>query len=140
MIFSHIIRQIFTESLIGRMKSIFDKNLHAHLEEERRLRNLNRFQKSDTLLDNKLIEFFDVESFLHMRNEIFEKEIYRFSSDIENPKIIDCGANIGLSAIYFNRLYPKAEITAFEAEPAIFKTLKKNVSSFRPFKTTSDNL
>src|SRR4051794_32281642 len=36
---------------------------------------------------------------LHTYKEIFENEIYRFSSNSNTLVIIDCGANIGLSAI-----------------------------------------
>lgn len=60
---------------------------------------------------------------------MFNKEIYKFTTQNKIPYIIDCGANIGLSAIYFHRLYPQAEILAFEPDPAIFDILEKNVSA-----------
>ncbi len=68
--------------------------------------------------------------FLHSVDEIFLEEVYRFKADVEDPTIIDCGANIGLSIIYFKRLYPKAKILAFEADPGICNILKKNVEVF----------
>src|SRR5687768_2021146 len=42
--------------------------------------------------------------FLHSVQEIFIDEVYRFRPSCANPLIIDCGANIGLSAIYFKGL------------------------------------
>jgi FkbM family methyltransferase len=40
--------------------------------------------------------------------------------------IIDAGANIGLSALYFAAQYPKATIIAIEPEPDNFSMLKRN--------------
>ena len=42
--------------------------------------------------------------------------------------ILDCGSNIGIAIFYFKLLYPKAKITAFEADNDTFKILEKNVS------------
>lgn len=66
---------------------------------------------------------------LHGLTEIFVDQNYkqRLSS---NPYILDCGANIGLSVIYLKRLFPKAEIVAFEPDGKNFEILKKNVESF----------
>lgn len=45
------------------------------------------------------------------------------------PVIVDCGANIGFSVLYFKRLHPRARIVAFEANPRAFRLLKHNVSN-----------
>ena len=63
-----------------------------------------------------------------MYTEIFEREIYRFRSKTEQPYIIDCGANIGLSVSYFKQHYPQARILAFEADETIFGVLSRNVA------------
>ncbi|TRO63929.1 FkbM family methyltransferase [Christiangramia sabulilitoris] len=73
----------------------------------------------------------DIASFKLGQKELFEKEPYLFESEKPNPLIIDCGANLGMSVIYFKELYPEAEIIAFEADPYIFSFLEKNISSFR---------
>lgn len=44
--------------------------------------------------------------------------------------IIDCGANIGLSAVYFANKYPKARIVAIEPESKNFEYLKKNTKNY----------
>lgn len=69
----------------------------------------------------------DAPSFAYQYKEIFCERTYEFRSAKSNPVIYDCGANIGISCIYFNRLYPNAVIKAFEADPAIFKLLEHNV-------------
>jgi FkbM family methyltransferase len=66
---------------------------------------------------------------LHGLKEIFIDEIYKQSLP-PRPYIIDCGANIGLSVIYMKRLYPDAEIIAFEPDEVNFKLLEKNVIAF----------
>jgi FkbM family methyltransferase len=64
--------------------------------------------------------------FLHTYNDLFEKELYRFKTDSAQPLIIDCGANIGLSVLYFKQLYPKAHILVFEPDENNFDLLSKN--------------
>ena len=70
----------------------------------------------------------DVPSFLWQCREIFEEEIYRFEAQSERPIILDCGANVGVSAIYFKRLCPNAHIIAFEADASIAAYLRKNLA------------
>jgi FkbM family methyltransferase len=66
---------------------------------------------------------------LHGLKEIFIDEIYKQSLP-PRPYIIDCGANIGLSVIYMKRLYPDAEIIAFEPDEKNFELLQKNIGSY----------
>ena len=44
-----------------------------------------------------------------------------------SPRILDCGANVGLASLFFKRRYPAARITAFEADPALFAILDANL-------------
>jgi FkbM family methyltransferase len=59
--------------------------------------------------------------------ELFLEEIYRFETKSTNPLIIDCGANIGLSSIYFKTIYPNATLHAFEPDQVLFNLLKQNI-------------
>jgi len=56
--------------------------------------------------------------------------MYDFEAGRNDPLIIDCGANIGLSVIYFKQRYPAAKVIAFEADPNIFRVLEHNVAQF----------
>jgi len=67
---------------------------------------------------------------IHALKEIFFGEIYKFRTRNEQPVIIDCGANIGLSTISFKLQYPQAEIIAFEPDIFNFELLKINTTSF----------
>jgi FkbM family methyltransferase len=83
------------------------------------------------------IRFFDTPfyvsdpmTFLSGYKEIFKKEPYLFEFDENTPWIIDCGANVGLSVVYFKKKYPSAKIIAVEPDPELFKLLKRNIESF----------
>ena len=80
------------------------------------------------LLFGKPLYFTDSIQLVNGLEEIFMEEIYRQELK-DNPYIIDCGANIGLSVIYMKRQYPNAEIIAFEPDETNFQLLSKNVSS-----------
>ncbi|GAB6182728.1 FkbM family methyltransferase [Thermodesulfovibrio hydrogeniphilus] len=69
----------------------------------------------------------DLPSFIWQFKEIFVDEIYKFNSNSEQPVIFDCGANVGLSCVYFKRIFPNAKIIAFEADPIIADILKSNL-------------
>ena len=66
---------------------------------------------------------------LHTYRELFEEEIYRFTADNPAPLIIDCGANIGLSVVYFKSLYPQSTIIAYEPDEANVALLHKNIEA-----------
>ena len=68
----------------------------------------------------KILKIPDSASYLSSREEIFDQQIYRFNTSNSKPYIVDCGANIGLSIIYFKQLFPNAEIVAFEPDEKIF--------------------
>jgi len=70
----------------------------------------------------------DSASFRSSYEDIFLKEIYKFQGKNSKPIIIDLGANIGLSTIYFKYLYPEAKVLALEADPEIFRYLELNVA------------
>ncbi|MCI5055365.1 MAG: FkbM family methyltransferase [Flavobacteriales bacterium] len=63
----------------------------------------------------------------YLFKEIFVTQEYNFIVSKESPKIIDCGANIGMAILYFKKRYPNAHIRAFEPNPHVFELLEKNV-------------
>lgn len=71
----------------------------------------------------------DLSSFAWQYWEIILKKCYFFKTGNPQPLIIDCGGNIGLSALYFSRLYPKALIKVFEADTAIAEICKTNLET-----------
>jgi FkbM family methyltransferase len=65
--------------------------------------------------------------FHHLKNELFTQDTYYFETTNPQPRIIDAGAHIGLTTLYFKKLYPHARITAIEANPAVWPIFEKNV-------------
>ena len=61
----------------------------------------------------------------HGLQEVLVDEIYKVNL-ASNARIIDCGANIGLSVLYFKSICPSAHITAFEPDKHNFEILTKN--------------
>ncbi|HZS07973.1 MAG TPA: FkbM family methyltransferase [Blastocatellia bacterium] len=94
-----------------------------------RLRNLTRYQADTTTLMGEPIRILDAGAFLTMHKEIVEEAIYHFRTQNKRPYIIDGGANIGVSVLYFKQVYPGAHIVAFEPDDAAFSLLKVNVGS-----------
>lgn len=73
------------------------------------------------------IEGFTYDNIYHLFGEIFVKGSYYFQAKVKNPTIVDAGANIGISVLFFKFLYPKSTIFAFEPDPQTFHMLTKNV-------------
>lgn len=62
-------------------------------------------------------------------NEIFITNEYYLKPSEKELFIIDCGANIGMSVLYFKRLFPNSRILAFEPNPYAFELLSKNIKA-----------
>jgi FkbM family methyltransferase len=115
----HFLKRFLTDSTFRR----------KHLE-MRRLTKMPRYSRSSTDIIGKPLEIVDNTSFFAIYEEIFEREIYLFKSDKETPRIIDGGANIGMSTIFFKLLFPKATVIAFEPDQDVCDVLRRNLASF----------
>lgn len=86
--------------------------------------------KSTIFLDPKTIdEYTFKEIFVYKDYDLDEK--YRLS---RNPVIIDAGANIGLSAVFFANKYPNSHIICLEPEEKNFKSLIQNAAKYKNIK------
>ncbi len=74
------------------------------------------------------INFSNVIETFSIYKDIFLLRQYKFKSERKNPFIIDCGSHIGLSVLYFKKIYPESHILSFEANPKTAETLEKNIS------------
>lgn len=105
-------------------------NLKISDETIQLLKNMPRYEPINIGLFGKKIKLLDGASFVSSYREIFENKIYQFNSDKADPFIIDAGANIGLSTIFFKQMYPKSKIVGFEASPTVFQVLDYNLNQF----------
>lgn len=66
--------------------------------------------------------------------EVLARRAYQLPDGLRPTKqeltIVDAGANIGLSSLYFASTYPNARIFSIEPNPENFALLKKNVAQF----------
>src|SRR5262245_25261302 len=69
-----------------------------------------RKRPSSVKIAGKDFQFPDAASFLSAYEEIFADEIYAFAADSEQPVIVDIGANVGVSVLYFKQRYPGARV------------------------------
>lgn len=122
-------------NIFNAIKTIQKEKKNFHLlgipfNEVLRLKNLPFKYDGETCLFGRKIHFNSPFWYLFGLKEIFLEKQYLFKTKSLAPLIIDCGSNIGLSLIFFKRQYPNSRIIAFEADPEIFKILKKNVQEF----------
>ena len=73
------------------------------------------------------LQYSDLLSFCVQWQDIFVKRCLDFQSTSDAPRILDCGANVGLASLYFKRLYPRARITAYEADPSLAAIVDANL-------------
>jgi FkbM family methyltransferase len=74
------------------------------------------------------IAFSDATSLAPQWHDIFVRESLAFNSPRPAPRVLDCGANLGLASLYFKRRHPDARITAFEPDPVIAPLLRRNLT------------
>lgn len=66
----------------------------------------------------------------HVFDEIFFDEAYKLTNLTKCNLIIDAGANIGLTSVYYANHYPQATIIAIEPDSSNVDILKRNVSAY----------
>jgi len=116
-------------------KFLFFINLRIEVikirKEEELVKKMPRYTSFEIVFLDKKIKIVDSVSFLSMKRDIYDREMYKFKSKNQTPVIIDCGSNIGLSIIYFKNLYPNSCIIGFEPDKMIFEILNYNLSQFK---------
>jgi FkbM family methyltransferase len=86
-----------------------------------------RFTAGTIRLMDLDVRYADLLTLCPQWNDIFVKRTLAFTTASAAPRILDCGANVGLASLFFRRAYPQARITAFEADPALFAILGANL-------------
>lgn len=69
----------------------------------------------------------NAEEFRILRREIFSRNDYYVELDRDDPVIVDAGAYIGDTTLYFKQIYPRARVFALEPYPPSFALLSKNI-------------
>jgi FkbM family methyltransferase len=106
------------------------REYHRLKVETERLLAMPRHQPTRTDLLGPTLEVPDGPRFVDKKRLLFDHQLYRFVAEGKAPRILDCGAGIGLSVCYFKRLYPESNITAFEPDPQVYAVLERNCQSW----------
>jgi len=80
-----------------------------------------------TKLSNFTISYLNSEEFHHVKREVWTEHCYYTELENPAPTIIDVGAHIGLTTLYFAKHFPTAKIISLEPNPITFKILEENV-------------
>jgi FkbM family methyltransferase len=74
------------------------------------------------------LELIDDGMALAQIDQIVIRRLNDFVAATEEPRIIDCGANIGISVLNYKLRYPGARIVAFEPDRDIHEVLQRNLA------------
>lgn len=78
-------------------------------------------------IGSQTVTYHHSEEFHRLKQEIFTQHSYYVELDTATPTIIDAGAYIGLTTLYFKKLYPLAHIIALEPNPQMIPLLEENI-------------
>ena len=124
--FSSLLNDCTRASILRRGGLSYAKVLNQ-IRERRRIERNIRMGGSDFSIGGLSVQCLNPASFEILYDEIFLQQDYYFEACGDSPRIIDCGANIGLAILYFKLLYPKSSIVAFEPHPAAYEMARRNV-------------
>ncbi len=109
-----------------------------------RLQLKQKFRNKNKIVNERFLNFkikgYNYSTIEYLVNEIFISNEYYFKTSTLEPFIIDCGANIGMSILYFKNLYPNSKIIAFEPNPYAFKLLEENIKDNRIYNVETHNI
>lgn len=72
------------------------------------------------------VRFTNRMSMLFLLHEIFAGGTYDFDPARPDPLIVDGGANVGMSVLFFGLRFPRARIVAVEPHPEAFRLMAEN--------------
>ena len=110
-----------------RMRRRSNSDVVTYRQLQARLAGVRRYQPGFVAAGNWRLHYLDAASLLSAFEVVVVKRWNDFSCDKDNPVILDCGANIGISAIHYKQLFPNAHITCFEPDPRACELLRRNL-------------
>lgn len=114
---------------MGKLKDIIVRRLSREGRELNRILRYPRFTEGSTKIFGAPFTYTDSISFITTYEEIFFSEIYKFNPTEGKNIIVDCGANMGVSLVYFSKNYPTHTIIAFEPDKKLYAVASKNIKS-----------
>ena len=82
---------------------------------------------NSTKIGKFTINYNNQKEFHILKSEIFGRNCYDIDLNNDHPYIINVGAYIGISTIYFKSIYPNSKILAIEPNPYAREILEENI-------------
>lgn len=102
--------------------------LNLRLARLRRLaRRAPRFRSGEVRIDGLHVAYDDALALYMEYKHIFGWGIYDFRPQTPRPRVLDCGAHVGLSGLRFHRIAPESRITLFEPDARVLPLLRSNL-------------
>lgn len=111
-----------------RIAELNDQDIRAYGVIERKLAREPRYTPGCVRARNWTLHYLDAGSVLSAFRTVVVQRWNDFQSSRLDPRILDCGANIGIATIHYKRLFPDARITAFEPDPETCELLSRNLA------------
>lgn len=81
----------------------------------------------ETNLRDFTVRYTNSQEYHAIKNEIFNTDAYYLELENDSPIIVDCGAHIGISMLYYKYNFPNSIIYAYEPNPISFQVLQENI-------------
>ena len=111
-----------------RLRERSNQDLVTFRELQVKLAGVPRYQSGFVTARSWQLHYLDASSLLSAFDVVVVKRWNDFRCEKKNPVILDGGANIGISAIHYKRLFPGATITSFEPDPWACELLRRNLA------------
>jgi FkbM family methyltransferase len=99
--------------------------------EIRRVARQPRFVPTTLQLAGRALSVTDGPSAANVAMQIFgPRQVLRFDAGKTAPVIFDCGANVGITVMFWKWLYPQSRVIAFEPDPDAFACLRRNCGTY----------
>ena len=112
-----------------RLRERSNQDLVTYRQLQLKLAAVPRYQPGFVTVADWHLNYLDAASLLSAFDVVVVKRWNDFASNKKNPVILDGGANIGISAIHYKRLFPQAVITSFEPDPRACDCLRRNLAA-----------
>ena len=112
-----------------RLRERSNQDLVTYRQLQLKLAGVPRYQPGIVTAGNWQLHYLDATSLLSAFDAVVVKRWNDFPCEKKNPVILDGGANIGISAIHYKKLFPDAVITSFEPDPRACDLLRRNLAA-----------
>ncbi len=123
-------KDILLKAILSRRQNIRSKSAFPPIGwwQQKILKHQNKISEKKVSIGALQFKYRSPYEFMHSYDEIFVQELYRFNTAAQQPLIVDCGANIGISVLYLKKLHPASTIHAFEPDAINLDLLQKNIA------------